>query len=162
MRCTCSWRDNRRRSRCRPIPPGRPGHVAARALKVQGDRPPELPAAGDFDKDQAVSYGAWVKLAKDHLLGAAVARMDDQHDYRGWDLWFEQGRPGAHIVHKWPDDALKVVATNPIKPDQWTHVLVTYDGSGRAGGVKVYVNGQPQPTARRPTNCRTRSARRCR
>ena len=123
------------------------GYVAAQALKVQGQPAPEIASAGDFEKDQAVSYGAWVKLAKEHLLGAAVARMDDQHAYRGWDLWFEQGRVGTHLVDHWPDNGLKVVANSPIKPDEWTHVLVTYDGSGRAGGVKVYVNGQPQPTS---------------
>ena len=26
----------------------------------------------------------------------------------------------------------------------WSHVFVTYDGSGKASGVKIYVNGQPQ------------------
>jgi hypothetical protein len=28
----------------------------------------------------------------------------------------------------------------------WTHVLATYDGSGKAAGVKIYINGQPQAT----------------
>ena len=35
--------------------------------------------------------------------------MDDQHGYRGWDLWAEQRRVGTHIVHQWNEDALKVV-----------------------------------------------------
>src|SRR5262249_37621081 len=29
---------------------------------------------------------------------------------------------------------------------QWYHVFVTYDGSGKAAGVKLYVNGKPEPT----------------
>ena len=73
--------------------------------------------------------------------------MDDQHDFRGWDLWLENGKRRPHIIHKWPDDALKVVATNELHADKWTHVFVTYDGSGKAAGVKVYVNGQPQATS---------------
>lgn len=124
-----------------------PGYVSAQALKIQGDKPPQLATAGDFEKEQAVSYGAWVKLDKTHLLGAAAARMDDQNAFRGWDLWFEQGKVGTHIVHRWPEDGLKVVANNPIKAEEWTHVLVTYDGSGRAGGVRVFVNGQAQATS---------------
>ena len=37
-------------------------------------------------------------------------------DYRGWDLWLENGRVGTHIINKWPDDALKVVANDALKP----------------------------------------------
>jgi hypothetical protein len=72
--------------------------------------------------------------------------MDDQQGFRGWDLWMEGGRVGAHIIHHWDDDALKVVSAQPLKPDEWNHVMVSYDGSGKAAGVKVYVNGQPQKT----------------
>ena len=78
--------------------------------------------------------------------GAVMARMDDQHDYRGWDLWLEGKRVGTHIIHSWPDDALKVVTKKEIPTDVWTHVFVTYDGSGKAAGVKVYVNGEAQQT----------------
>jgi hypothetical protein len=72
--------------------------------------------------------------------------MDDQHDFRGWDLWVQNGRVGAHIINKWPQDALKVVSKSPVKAGQWAHVFVTYDGSGRAEGVRVYVNGVSQET----------------
>lgn len=127
--------------------PGREaGHVAARALRVQNGVTVQIPQAGDFEKDQALSFGAWVKVSKDHKTGALAARMDDQSGYRGWDLWIEDGRIGSHFIHHWDDDALKVVSQNPIPPDVWTHVLVTYDGSGKASGVKVYVNGQSNPT----------------
>ena len=64
----------------------------------------------------------------------------------------EGNRVGTHIIHKWPDDALKVVASDPLKPDDWNHVFVTYDGSAKAAGVKIYVNGVPQATRpSRPT-----------
>jgi hypothetical protein len=87
-----------------------PGHVAALALKTQPGGVLEVADAGDFEKDQAFSYGAWVKPSKPKAGGSVLARMDDQHDFRGWDLWMEGGRVGAHIIHKWKDDAIKVVA----------------------------------------------------
>jgi len=121
------------------------GHVAARAFRKQPGTALELADVGEFEKDQGFSYGAWVKLPK-VPFGAIFARMDDQHDYRGWDLWVQNGRVGTHIVHKWPEDALKVVSKNPVKPGQWTHVFVTYDGSRRAEGVRVYINGASQET----------------
>ncbi len=106
----------------------------------------EIAAAGDFEKDQAFSVGAWVKLAQDQLSGAIVARMDDQNGYRGWDLWIEGGRVGSRIIHSWQDDAIKVVTKDPIKAGEWTHLFVTYDGSGKAAGVKVFVNGAARET----------------
>jgi cytochrome c553 len=120
------------------------GHVAPTAYKASPGVTIEVPEAGDFDKDQGFSFGAWVKLDKADAGGALLARMDDQNMYRGWDLWFENGRPGTHLIHRWDEDALKVVANEPLKAGQWSHVLLTYDGSGKAGGVKIFVNGQPQ------------------
>ena len=101
----------------------------------------ELADLGDFEKDQAFSYGCWVKPSKGTLNGSLMSRMDEGSDYRGWDLWLEGGKLAAHIIHKWPDDALKVVSDASLKVNEWNHVLVTYDGSGKAAGIKVYLNG---------------------
>ena len=122
------------------------GHVAAKAFKSRPGGTVEIPEAGDFEKDKGFSYGAWVKLRKNTPSGAVFARMDDQHDYRGWDLWIQNGNVGAHIVNKWPTDALKVVSRNAIRPGQWNHLFVTYDGSGKSPGVRIYINGVPQET----------------
>jgi hypothetical protein len=123
------------------------GHVAPHAYKSQPGGTLEMPAAGDFEKDQAFSYGAWVKLSKSGQAGSLFARMDDLHDYRGWDLWVENNRPAAHIINKWQDDALKVVSNTALKPGEWSHVFVTYDGSSKAEGVKIYISGKAQPTS---------------
>jgi cytochrome c553 len=121
------------------------GHTAPQALRVGTGGSLAVAEAGDFDTRQAFSFGAWVKLTKPAANGAVFARLDNEHDYRGWDLWLEQDRVGTHIIHRWPDDALKVVSRNPLKVGDWTHVFVSYDGSARAAGVRVYVNGQLQP-----------------
>jgi hypothetical protein len=104
----------------------------------------EAADSGDFEKDQPFSFGAWIKVPKSGLTGSAIARMDNTQGHRGWDLWLENNRVATHLVHKWPDDALKVVARGEVQPGVWTHVFVTYDGSGRASGVKIYINGESQ------------------
>jgi hypothetical protein len=104
----------------------------------------ELADVGDFEKDQPFTASAWVRLDKPGLTGSILARMDDQHDYRGWDLWVENGRVGTHIVNKWQDDALKVVSNSQLTVGFWSFVCVTYDGSGKAAGVKVTIDGKPQ------------------
>ncbi len=125
-------------------PAWEPGHVAAQAFKLPETGTLQIPQAGDFEKDRPFAFGVWMKLAKDQLNGAVFARMDDQKGFRGWDLWVENGRVGTHLIHTWPDDAVKVVAADAVKPGEWNHVLVTYDGSGKAAGVVIYVNGRRQ------------------
>ncbi len=100
--------------------------------------------AGDLNHPNGFSYGAWVKLGPGATGGALFSRMDDANDYRGWDLWLEGGKVGAHIVNKWPTDAVKVVATTPLKQGKWHHVFVTYDGSGKADGLQIYIDGERQ------------------
>ena len=121
------------------------GTIAPKAFSVKAGQTIEIPEAGDFDKDQGFSVGAWVRIPKRGTTGALAARMDNANFYRGWDLWLENDRVGMHIINKWQDDALKVTSKNPLQPNKWYHVFVTYDGSSKAAGVNVYINGAQQP-----------------
>lgn len=105
----------------------------------------EIADAGNFESDQGFTCSAWVRIPKRNLTGAAFSRMDNTSAYRGWDLWVEGDRVGMHIINAWPDNALKVVGKQQLQPNQWYHVTVSYDGSKKAAGVKVYLNGAPQP-----------------
>ncbi len=103
-------------------------------------------AVGDFEKDQAFSFGCWVKAPKEGA-GAILARMDETDGNRGWDLFLEGRRYAAHLVHHWSDDALKVRTRKEVaKRGEWQHVFVTYDGSAKAEGLRIYVDGALQQT----------------
>jgi hypothetical protein len=123
-----------------------PGYVAAKCVKTKPGGAVEIADAGDFDRNQSFAFGAWVRVPRTNFAGSVFARMDDQHDFRGWDLWFENGRVASHIIHKWPEDAVKVVTRDPVRGGQWNHLFVSYDGSGKASGVRIYVNGVQQAT----------------
>jgi cytochrome c553 len=119
-----------------------------KALSLQpGPVSVELPDVGDFEADQGFSASLWVSLGRRGQTGALVARMDNTMDFRGWDMWMEGDKVGMHIINKWQSDALKVVCQTPLEPRKWTHVTVSYDGSKKAAGVKVYYNGQLQPVS---------------
>lgn len=99
----------------------------------------DLGNVGNFDTRDPFSVGAWIN--PDDGAGSAISHMDVANDYRGWDLFFDGGKPMFHLIHKWKEDALKVISKTAIPNGQWSHVFVTYDGSGKASGVKIYVNG---------------------
>jgi Protein of unknown function (DUF1553)./Protein of unknown function (DUF1549)./Planctomycete cytochrome C. len=123
------------------------GHVAARAFVKKSGSVVEFPAAGDFENDQQFSVSVWVKLAQNNSGGAVVARMDDKNDFRGWDVWVEGNRIATHIIHKWPEDAVKVVTNETFKPGMWHHVCVTYGGARSKESIKVYVDGALKTTS---------------
>jgi hypothetical protein len=122
------------------------GQVAAKAFRRKPGSAVEVAAAGDREKDQAFTCAAWVKLAQPDQGGAVLARMDDQHEFRGWDLWLEGGRVGTHIIHRWPQDALKVVSREALKPREWHHLCVTYTGGANPDAVRVYIDGLAKET----------------
>ncbi|MCA9014023.1 MAG: DUF1553 domain-containing protein, partial [Planctomycetaceae bacterium] len=106
----------------------------------------EVGNVGDFERNSAFSYGAWVKTASNDAQAGIFAKMDVQAAYRGWDLWQNGQSFGTHIIDTWPANALKVVTRNRVvKPGKWQHVFVTYDGSGKPAGVKIFVDGREEP-----------------
>jgi hypothetical protein len=107
------------------------------AMSLDGD-------VGDFEHDKPYSFGCWVKVPKDFSGSAAIiSRMDNEDGYRGWDLYAQGNEFATHLIHHWSDDALKVhCKDNCLKRDTWQHVFVTYDGSGKAAGLHIYVDGK--------------------
>jgi uncharacterized protein DUF1553/uncharacterized protein DUF1549/cytochrome c/concanavalin A-like lectin/glucanase superfamily protein len=116
-------------------------------LTLQEKTSIELGDAGDVDWTGSFSYGAWVKPDDKLGQGTVLARMDDDDAFRGWDLSIERGRRVlVHLINHWPDNGLKVSSEKDVlKPNDWNHVFVTYDGTGKPDGVKVYVNGATVP-----------------
>ena len=106
----------------------------------------DLPDVGDFEKDKPFAVSAWVSLSKRGTTGAIVSRMDNANKYRGWDLWVQSDRIGMHVVNQWQEDALKVVAKTPLNPNKWYHVCVVYDGTAKAAGTRIYIDGEQQTT----------------
>jgi mono/diheme cytochrome c family protein len=122
-----------------------PGHVAAKSLQAGQAGAIEIADAGDFDKNQPFTAATWAKLPS-RASGAIVARMGAGGEYRGWDLFVQGDRLTSHIIHHWDkNDAIKVVSEKPFDVAKWHHFAVTYDGSAKAAGVKLYVDGELQP-----------------
>ncbi|MEE3284627.1 MAG: LamG-like jellyroll fold domain-containing protein, partial [Planctomycetota bacterium] len=94
----------------------------------------------DFQSDQPFTCSAWIKPA--NKAGAILTRIDENKDFRGIDFTNNHGLVEVHLVDKWPVNAIKVAPeTVRISTDQWHHVLFSYDGSRKASGVKIYIDG---------------------
>jgi hypothetical protein len=74
--------------------------------------------------------------------------MDEAQAVRGWDLYLAEGKVYSHLIHAWDKNVIRVNTKNPVSLNQWHHVFVTYDGSSKAAGVTIYVDGKPAPLDR--------------
>ena len=98
----------------------------------------------DFNAKQAFSYGAWVQTASADHSGGILARMDSKKAFRGYDLLQSGKNFSVHLVDKYPESAIKVSTGPVVRPGVWQHVFVTYDGSAKAAGVKIFVDGKEE------------------
>ena len=65
---------------------------------------------------------------------------------RGYELLVADGHLRWSLIHFWPGDAASVRSAEPLPVGEWTHVAVSSDGSGRADGLKIFVNGHAAAT----------------
>jgi hypothetical protein len=101
----------------------------------------------NFEKTNAFSFGCWMRMSAPGEFGPLIARLDETNAFRGWDLSQMGKKLTVHLVHRWPDDGLKVETKEEvIKPGVFQHVFATYDGSGKAKGVKIFIDGSEAPT----------------
>ena len=111
------------------------------ALKFNGKTFIDLGDVCGIERTDAISYGAWVFAEG---AGALIARMDDAAGYRGFDVYLPgDNRPEVHLIHAWPDNAIHLKAKEALPPGEWRHLFVTYDGSSKAAGVALFVDGKP-------------------
>ena len=97
--------------------------------------------ASDLKYDQPFTLAAWIK-SDGKSGGAVLSRMDVSQAYRGFDVWVQAGRVGTHIIHQWPGNAIKALSKDQLVPNQWQHVVISYDGGQKASGVKIYIDGK--------------------
>ncbi|WP_234736984.1 DUF1553 domain-containing protein [Tellurirhabdus bombi] len=125
--------------------PGRFG----KARFLPGDSQIQLPFDfAVFEQNQPFTISSWFNLAQlgteATLLGRTTGPMDGQRGYQ-LDL-LKDGRLKVTLSHVWPDNALDIETIDKVPVKKWFQVAFTYDGSGQAKGLSLYLNGQPART----------------
>ena len=117
-----------------------PGKLGG-ALDFDGNSFVEVGEVGAFDSEQKFSIAVWIQPTSNEPT-TVLSKMDEANAFRGYDVILEGGKVASHIVHHWPDSGFKVITKESVSLNEWHHVAVTYDGSRKAAGVKVFVDGQ--------------------
>ncbi len=116
--------------------------ILERAADFDGKRSIDLGDAGAFDRTSVFSFGAWIyPLAG--VDAAFIARMEEPKGSHGYNLYWANGLIHFQLINHAPDNMLTLVSAQPVAASAWHHVFATYDGSSKATGAKVYLDGKP-------------------
>lgn len=124
------------------IVPGRDG--GGNAIQFTGDDPANLPF-GNFRRHEPFSAGFWMMTPdrKERAVLLHRSRAWTDAASRGYQVLLEDGRISWSLIHFWPGNAVSVRAVEPVPENAWTHVLVASDGSARAEGLRIFIDGKP-------------------
>lgn len=99
-----------------------------------------------FDTSTPFSATAWIKGAIQD--SAILGRMRQGGAYTGWELHVGTdlnpngpGRLNVWLIESFGPSYLQVNSAVPVLDEAWHQIAFTYDGSGVAAGVRIYVDG---------------------
>jgi hypothetical protein len=102
-----------------------------------------------FERHQPFSLSVWVRLDKPGVHGPLVTRSGGvMMGNRGYEIiLLPDGRLTAGLHHVFPDNSIEIATRAPLTAGAWHHLGLTYDGSSRAPGLRLFVNGSRADTA---------------
>jgi hypothetical protein len=102
---------------------------------------------GVVDRDRPFSFDLWVKIprktiaARTHLLFLGDTGGSPGVGYSL--SLIEDGSLSFMLQNMPPYASVEILSGQPLPVEQWIHLTATYDGSSRAAGAKLYMNGAP-------------------
>jgi hypothetical protein len=122
--------------------------VRGNAVQFDGDRSADFADVLAIDRWQPFTIAFWIRDDAANPQPVVVVQQTRGTDvgYNGFDLMLAGGVLEARLYRVWPGNAIGVRARRPLAPKQWQHVVVSYDGSSRAEGLRLYLDGVELPT----------------
>lgn len=105
---------------------------------------------GIFDVHESFAAGIWINThqrdsSKTQVIMGTAGNKNNF--WRGWDFYLnEQNHLSARLIHSLPNNYIQLTTTQSLPINTWQHVAFTYDGSGKAGGLALFVNGKAVDT----------------
>ncbi|MFT4568301.1 MAG: hypothetical protein ACI9FN_003270 [Saprospiraceae bacterium] len=118
--------------------------IQGKGLSFIGDAGIRFNRDLDIDRNQPFSVSIWVKPLVDNLEGPIFNNSNDAFEgYRGWLCKLNKDRTlSFQLNHVWPDNAIDIITHDKLPINEWTHIVMTYDGRSKADGVGIFINGK--------------------
>jgi Protein of unknown function (DUF1553)/Protein of unknown function (DUF1549)/Concanavalin A-like lectin/glucanases superfamily/Planctomycete cytochrome C len=115
-----------------------------KGLRFSGEAGVQMGRVLDFEKNQPFSVSIWFKLLKEGENGPIFGKQNGEFEgNRGYLCKLNKdGTLSFQINHAYPANGIDFQTTEKVKVNEWTHLAMTYDGSSKASGFHIFVNGK--------------------
>jgi len=115
-----------------------------KGIRFMGDAGIRFNRDLDFDRHQPFTLSIWVKLLKAVESGPIFGKTNgDFEGYRGWLCKLnDDGTLSFQFNHVWPDNCIDFQTIDTLPVGEWTHLALTYNGSSKAEGIEILINGK--------------------
>lgn len=94
-----------------------------------------------------LSFSFWLKPGENYPRAVVFANTTSfDANYCGYELLLENGQLRWTLMREFPGNAISIQAATKLPVGEWTHVTVTYDGSSKATGMRIDLNGKTTDT----------------
>ena len=113
------------------------------ALQFDGANYLNISDYADFEHSDRFSLGAWVNYpATNSKIASLIVKRNEEQKRGGYQLMLtKEQKLLVSLIHDQGKERIDVESLKSISPNRWTHVFMTYDGSGKAKGVSLFVDG---------------------
>ncbi|MBL8725172.1 MAG: DUF1553 domain-containing protein [Planctomycetes bacterium] len=113
-------------------------------FECDGDARLAVPKLPTFSRAEpySVRLVLWCPERKERAVLLHTSQYTEDADTQGYQLLLKDGRLCWEIVHHWPGSALAVRMRDTLPLGRWLDVVATYDGSSKAHGMALYVDGE--------------------
>lgn len=119
--------------------------ASGKALALGGDEWLDCKPVGVFRKSDPFSIAISLYVPKEFKEGVIFHKCVAERlmNYRGYHLYCRNNKFELALSHTAPSNAITRISVQEIPREKWFKLVMTYDGSGRAGGLNLYIDGQP-------------------
>ena len=97
-----------------------------------------------FAADESFTVSGWIYPTTDDRM-TLLAKRNAAPMQRGYSIGLEDTHVTVVLANDQTKSRIEVRTLEPIARSEWQHLTVTYDGSRRAGGLRVFIDGDARP-----------------
>ncbi len=118
--------------------------VEGNGRKLIGDAGINFTKEVDFDRHQPFSISIWTNILGGGEEGTLFAKCNGEFEgYRGYRVLLKKDNSlDVSFSYVWPANSIDLRIQEKLKPNTWHHLVLTYDGSSKASGVKLFLDGK--------------------
>ncbi len=122
-------------------------HENGKSLQLDGDNWLDLDQTGVFGRSEPFSIAINTVIPSNLKEGVIFHKCvaERLYNFKGYYLRMRANRLEISMVHTAPSNAITKVSRIEVPRNKWINLTLTYDGTSKAAGLKLYLQGNEMP-----------------